>query len=646
MLESFLELFNLFCRSYVEKLPSDIKRELGIEDTELFCSNAQLWFGRFAENFRTDRKSYNSQAVELGKRLYRKGLTIAFVIDAVNEVVFNALNFINTEKLPFSLSEEVVELTRELPNLLSLGFIYESIDDKEALINAFQIKELKESLAYHFGNLRDVISGRPLSKHKIENCPFLDYLNSIVFGVLCRKGDLCKETKSIHSNIHKLMGIFKGYFQMGKYLPAYITLLTVFHLLEKLSAVVSSVESNRKSIDFHDIVGFVLEDLKEEVLLVCFDPKEVAFVNKVYGYEIGDKVFTVIEEELKRELPAGSGILRCPVGTVCLISRKERLNVDELFEKVNSKLKSEFRYLPVNLSVSAFSVLFPKNCRIDVEEAVSLVDYAWKEAKRSERPLRFNLKDLKEKLPCLKIKESVETLISYLKKGRFKIAAQGIYNLKSGELEHYELLFRALGEGGRIVPAGEIIDLVYEYRVVHELDLAVLKKIVENRDKLPKGKIFINLSTATLKFPDARERLLSYFRLLKEHGIRFGIEITEQKILEDEAVVRDFFNSVDIPISIDDFGSGYASFSQFISLSSNLPVRFLKIDGSYVKLLSSQENVRKAVAVIRSINSMAHSLGMKTIAEFVENEEILTKLKELNVDYGQGYYLDKPKVIF
>jgi EAL domain-containing protein (putative c-di-GMP-specific phosphodiesterase class I)/GGDEF domain-containing protein len=411
---------------------------------------------------------------------------------------------------------------------------------------------------------------------------------------------------------------------------------------------VSSVESNRKSVNFRDIVSFILEELEEETLLICFDPKEVSFINKVYGYEIGDKVFSVIEKELKRELPADSGILRCPVGTVCLISPDKALEVEKTFEKINSRLRSEFKYLPVKLSVSAFSILFPKNPEIEVDEAVSLIDYAWKEAKKSERPLKFNIEELKEKMLYIKIKESVETLISFLEKGNFKIAAQGIYNLKSGQLEHYELLFRAIDGSGRIIPAGEIIDLIYEYRLVHKLDLAVLKKIVENRNRLPKGKIFINLSTSTLKFPSTREKLLSYFRTLKESGIRFGIEITEQKILEDEAVLKDFFNSIDIPISIDDFGSGYASFSQFISLSSNLPVKFLKIDGSYVKLLSSEreEEVKKAVAVVKSINSMAHSLGMETIAEFVENEKILEKLKELKVDYGQGYYLGKPEIVF
>jgi len=99
---------------------------------------------------------------------------------------------------------------------------------------------------------------------------------------------------------------------------------------------------------------------------------------------------------------------------------------------------------------------------------------------------------------------------------------------------------------------------------------------------------------------------------------------------------------MDVPVSIDDFGTGYSSFSQFVNLVEAVPIKFLKIDGSYVKKITSSQ---QAENIVKTVNSMAHSLNLKTIGEFAENEAIVGKLRELSVDYAQGYFFSKPEIV-
>jgi EAL domain-containing protein (putative c-di-GMP-specific phosphodiesterase class I) len=93
---------------------------------------------------------------------------------------------------------------------------------------------------------------------------------------------------------------------------------------------------------------------------------------------------------------------------------------------------------------------------------------------------------------------------------------------------------------------------------------------------------------------------------------------------------------IGVKFALDDFGSGLSSFGYL----KDLPVDYLKIDGAFVKNIVSNDKDR---AIVRSINEVAKVMGMKTIAEFVENDKILEILKDIGVDYAQGYGIGKPK---
>ena len=120
-----------------------------------------------------------------------------------------------------------------------------------------------------------------------------------------------------------------------------------------------------------------------------------------------------------------------------------------------------------------------------------------------------------------------------------------------------------------------------------------------------------------------------------------GFEITETAAIRDLDKAEHWINSIKklgCKFALDDFGVGFSSFSYL----QKIPVDYLKIDGSFIRNLDIDFTQR---ALVQSMNEVAHAMGKKTIAEYVENEKIWMILNEMQIDYGQGYYLGKPTKI-
>jgi len=145
-----------------------------------------------------------------------------------------------------------------------------------------------------------------------------------------------------------------------------------------------------------------------------------------------------------------------------------------------------------------------------------------------------------------------------------------------------------------------------------------------------------------LKFNSTRSEIMETLKFLT-NKMNLGVEITEQAVVKDYSLLKEVFQNFSLNIALDDFGTGYSSFSNLIDFIESFPVKFLKIDGSYVQKLETGS--QKAEMVISAITSMSHSLGIKVIAEFVSSEKIRKKLKEIGVDYAQGYFFSKPELV-
>lgn len=226
---------------------------------------------------------------------------------------------------------------------------------------------------------------------------------------------------------------------------------------------------------------------------------------------------------------------------------------------------------------------------------------------------------------------------------RFCLFAQPIVSFKDPGHLHYELLLRLQDEDGTVVPPGAFLPAAERYNLIGDIDKWVLKTafdLFSNQSGFFDHVDFvaINLSGASLNSEEFLDLALS---LYKENGInphQVCFEITETTAVSNLNSAIDFIKELKsrgFLFALDDFGSGVSSFGYLRSL----PVDYLKIDGMFVKHVA-----KDAVdyAMVKSINEIGQMMGMKTIAEYVENEEIARLLTAINVDYGQGYGLGKP----
>ncbi|WP_457643976.1 EAL domain-containing protein, partial [Persephonella sp.] len=228
-----------------------------------------------------------------------------------------------------------------------------------------------------------------------------------------------------------------------------------------------------------------------------------------------------------------------------------------------------------------------------------------------------------------------------LKNKQLEVMFQPIFDTFTGEIFALESLSRIRNEDGKAVPAGIFIDTIYELGMITKLDSLALEKIAEKKHILNKitPRLFINISSESINSQEFVDKLGSFIKEME--GYEIILEITEQKLIEDieglKKILKEFPH---ISFAIDDFGSGYSSLKTVADLAEHNVLKVLKIDGSLIKDLSKRKFSHK---VVKAIASMVENLGIQAVAEFVEDEEILNTLKEINIKYSQGYYLSKPK---
>lgn len=242
--------------------------------------------------------------------------------------------------------------------------------------------------------------------------------------------------------------------------------------------------------------------------------------------------------------------------------------------------------------------------------------------------------------------EWVMVIKKALQEGHFKMFAQPIHPLLEYDYQkpfyHYELLLRLFDEEGKPISPEEFISAAEYYSMMPTLDRWVVRDSLKQLSKVPKQEpmpVFaINLSGQSLNDPN----FLSYVQNeVKESRVipeMLCFEITEQVAVDDLSLVNKFIESlksIGVKFSLDDFGTGVSSFGYLKSLN----VDYLKIDGSFVKNIANDEVAR---AMVQSINQVGHTMKLKVIAEYVENAHILELLREMGVDYGQGYHIAKP----
>ncbi len=369
--------------------------------------------------------------------------------------------------------------------------------------------------------------------------------------------------------------------------------------------------------------------------ILTLDIVNFRYINELYGHQIGDIVLKELSQKIK-EILKDAYISRFSGNTFVAFIPDKPINIEEIKKKLEN-IKLDIKLKDQNLEYSpkfTIGVYYIDNTSQDnawKRNFASTIEYIIAESKKQKKgdvylyeqkkDVRLIIKENLEKQAFLERKLKEDAIIAYF---------QPIVYADSLKPYAFECLAR-IKDKDKILPAGMFIDVATESGLVTKIDLKMLEYIEKIRDKIP-IKLFINLSPKSLYDEQIIKRVTFGFK-------DCIFEITEQHIVQNIDFLKELAKIYKKVFAVDDFGSGFSSLKTVIDLASENIIKYLKIDGSLVKDIAKDTYKQHA---IEAIVAMAKKLDLKTIAEFVEDEETIKVLRNIGVDFLQGFYIGKP----
>ncbi|BCJ44658.1 hypothetical protein GCM10010168_14710 [Actinoplanes ianthinogenes] len=265
-------------------------------------------------------------------------------------------------------------------------------------------------------------------------------------------------------------------------------------------------------------------------------------------------------------------------------------------------------------------------------------EQAWRQSRDADRPLTL----VAHPVPARDRQGSYRNRVAdALGTDRFTLYSQPILELQTNQVTRHELLLRVLDEADGPQSPIQVLDAAERLDAVFDIDLWVVERAMRLAVEQPGMGLQINLSGRSVGDPRLTaevERLLTQYQVNPE---QLTFEITETALIGNLSEARRFADRVrdlGCSLALDDFGSGYASF-RYLRL---FPIDLVKIDGEYV--VDLVDNPQDQV-LVRALVQVCQAYGIHTVAEFVQDEATLRMLRELGVDYVQGYLIGRPSPV-
>lgn len=380
--------------------------------------------------------------------------------------------------------------------------------------------------------------------------------------------------------------------------------------------------------------------------IIFFDIDQFKYVNDSSGHQVGDELLIKVAEKLRAATRKTDIVARFGGDEFMILAPNITQNhAESLVQKICHDMTTVVITQgneQHRVTVSAGLLMFPEqDCT--AQDLLATADVAMYRAKEAGRggwrlasPEDINRLEIKNRVNWkAKIEKALE-------EQRFRLYFQPIMRIDDKTISHYECLLRMIDVNGEIVPPGLFIEIAEHTGLILQLDKRVIELAFIQQAQLLKNRsnvvLSINLSGEMLSNPEAFNIISSLLKLYRLEARHFIFEVTETQAVTNLQAAHDFIKqikSIGGSFALDDFGVGFSSMNYL----KQLPVNYLKIDGSFVKNIV---DCREDQLFVKAINSVGQGMGIKTIAEFVENEAILEILRDLGIDYAQGYGIGKP----
>lgn len=412
-------------------------------------------------------------------------------------------------------------------------------------------------------------------------------------------------------------------------------------------ALTGLVNRREFEVRLQNVLDSARSEYKTHVL--CYlDLDQFKIINDTCGHAAGDELLIQVSNTLKNVVRNSDTLARlggdefgailegCSLEMAKVIAEKMREQVSSLrFSWANKQFE-------IGVSIGIVPITPTSGNLADLFSAADSACYEAKEQGRN-RVHVFDANDVNIQRRQGEM-HLVHRITEALEKGRFILYCQPIVAIaEPGQVHWYEILVRMEGEHGNLILPNAFIPAAERYNLMPQIDKYVIQQVGKAIQLLARQHrqfhFSVNVSGQSLSEESFMQFLLS---ILSQEGIDprlLTLEITETATVANLTKATRFIHSLKqlgCKVALDDFGSGLSSFTYL----KNIPVDILKIDGSFVRDIIEDATDR---AFVKSINQIATIMGLKTVAEYVENQAIARELTQMGVNYLQGYHLGTPR---
>jgi diguanylate cyclase (GGDEF)-like protein/PAS domain S-box-containing protein len=403
----------------------------------------------------------------------------------------------------------------------------------------------------------------------------------------------------------------------------------------------------RFEAELERVIG-VARARNEYAAVLVLDLDGFKSVNDRFGHAVGDDLVTHIGGLLRRSVRKLDFIARLGGDEFAIILRDcKPKQATEIAEKVLSTIRNRGVVVTpqgtARVTTSIGIALFQPGSACSADELVVSADSAMYNVKADGRNgYAIYSADTRPYGTTEERDSWFSRLRRALEEDRFVLYAQPIVPIYSAGLPRYELLVRLLDDSGEIIPPGAFLPNAERFDLIGEIDRWVLRHAIsllhQHANAGNDFSLSVNLSGKTMNDLDLAGDL---GEMLKENPIppgRLVVEVTETAAIVNIERARELskhLRQMGCLFALDDFGSGFSSFYYL----KHLEFDYLKIDGEFIINLVSSATDR---LLVQAVVDIARGLGTQTVAEFVGDDETVELLRQLGVDYGQGYHLGHP----
>ena len=406
---------------------------------------------------------------------------------------------------------------------------------------------------------------------------------------------------------------------------------------------------NRRSFDSYLSAALLKARTENLSHCLCFiDLDQFKVINDTLGHFAGDQLLLQVTKLFNRQLRKSDLLARLGGDEFGLIL--DCCEPEQAIKTAES-LRNSLCELPFSWNGRAFNI----TCSIGItpilttseDEAALLqaADSACHMAKEQGRNRIIMTYQDDIELAARRVQmEWIERIRRAIETDKLYLDAQKIVSLSSDNTSHIEVLVRMLGDNNEVIPPNAFIPAAERFNLVHLIDRWVIHKVCSHLQSYPLklnniDVCHINISGKSFDHEDFTQFTIETIKQYNIPANSLCFEITETAAISNLTQVCEFMEQLKAmgsSFALDDFGAGLSSFAYL----KQFPVKYLKIDGAFVRNMAN-DNTDKAM--VNAISNIGKTLGKVIVAEFVEDEQALTYLKEMGVEFAQGYYLHKPE---